>query len=194
MSNVTKTILKLKSRMNLLKVGKNLLSKHALRVLYFVQLHSVMTYGIIMWGSLTTQANLNKLQKIQNVCVCIIDGQRRATNKSSFTDLQILSVEQTIDLELEKLWHKYQLGILPPGLKEIMSTDQRNHTLLKEHNYNTRKKNLNNIPLARQAKYQKSFLVEGIWKYSELPIELQQNRNYASFCKQLKSSKFRKTR
>ena len=152
--HVTKTILKLKSRLNLLKVGKNLLSKHALRVMYFVQLHSVMTYGIVMWGSLTSQCNLNKIQRIQNACVRIIECQRCAANKSSFLNLRILSVAQTIDLELQKLWHKYQLGPLPPGLMEIMSSDHNKQTLLKDHNYNTRKKNLNNIPLAKQAKYQ----------------------------------------
>ena len=190
--HVTKTILKLKSRLNLLNVGKNFLSKHALRVLYFAQLHSVLAYGIVMWGSLTSQGNVNKLQKIQNACVRIIDGQKRTTDKSSFTNLQILSVAQTIDLELEKLWHKYQLGILPPRLIEIMSTDQKDHTLLKVHNYNTRKKNINNIPMAKQQKYQNSFLVEGIKKYSELPTELQGVTNYASFCKQLKKLKFKK--
>ena len=71
--HVTKVILKLKSRLNLLKMGKNLLSKHALRVLYFAQIHSVMTYGIVMWGSLASQADLNKIQKIQDTCVHIID-------------------------------------------------------------------------------------------------------------------------
>ena len=191
--HVTKTILKLKSRLNLLQVGKNFLSKHALKVLYFAQLHSVLAYGIVMWGSLTSQGNLNKLQKIQNACVRIIDGQKRTTEKSSFTNLKILSVAQTIDLELEKLWHKYQLGILPPGLIKIMSTDHKDHTLSKTHNYNTRKKNINNIPMAKQKKYQNSFLVKGIKKYSDLPIELQGLSNYASFCKQLKKLKFQET-
>ena len=181
--HVTKTILKLKSRLNLLKVGKNLLSQHALRVMYFAQLHSVMTYGIVMWGSLTSQCNLNKIQKIQNACVCIIDRQRCATNKSSFSNQRILDVAQTIDLELQKLWHKYQLDLLPPGLREIMSSDHKKQTLVKGHNYNTRKKHINNIPLAKQAKYQKSFLVEGLRKYSQLPTELQEIKSYKHFCK-----------
>ena len=188
--HVTKTILKLQSRLNLLKVGKNFLSKHALRVLYFAQLHSVLAYGIVMWGSLTSQENLNKLQKIQNTCVSIVDDQRYMQDKSSFNKLQILSVRQTIDSELVKLWHKYHLQALPPRLIDIMSTDQKNHTLLKSHSYNTRKKSLSNIPLAKYSKYQNSFLVEGIKKYSELPIELQRNANYVSFCKQLKKLRF----
>ena len=186
--HVTKIILKLKSRLNLLKVGKNLLSQHALRVMYFAQLHSVMTYGIVMWGGLTSQCNLNKIQKIQNACVRIIERQRCASQKSSFSNLRILSVSQTIDLELQKLWHKYQLGLLPPGLKEIMSSDHKRQTLLKDHRYNTRRKNLNNIPLAKHAKYQNSFLVEGFRKYSQLPVELQETQTYTHFCKRAKDA------
>ena len=188
--HVTKTILKLKSRLNLLQVGKNFLSRHALRILYFMQIHSVLAYGIVMWGSLTSQGNLNKLQKIQNACVRIIEGQKRTTEKSSFTNLKILSVAQTIDLELEKLWHKYQLGILPSRLMEIMSTDHKEHTLAKTHNYNTRNRSISNIPMAKQTKYHNSFLVEGIKKYSGLPTKLHGITNYASFCKQLKKLKF----
>ena len=188
--HVTKTILKLKSRLNLLQVGKNFLSKHALRILYFAQIHSVLAYGIAMWGSLISQGNLNKLQKIQNTCVSTIEGQKRSTEKSSFTNLKILSVTQTIDLELEKLWHKYQLDMLPSRLMEIMSTDHMDHTLEKTHNYNTRNKNIRNIPMAKQNKYHKSFLVEGIKKYSGLPAKLHGITNYPSFCKQLKMSKF----
>ena len=188
--HVTKTILKLKLRLNLLKVGKNLLSKHALRVMYFAQLHSVMTYGIVMWGSLTSQCNLNKIQKIQNACVRIIERQSCAAHKSSFSNQRILSVVQTIDLELQKLWHKYQLGLLPPGLREIMSSDHKKQTLVKDHNYNTRKKPINNIPLAKQAKYQNSFLVEGFRRYSQLPTELQEIKSYKHFCKRAKQAKF----
>ena len=71
--HVTKVVLKLKSRVNLLRMGQHFLSKHALKTLYYAQLHSVLAYGIVMWGSLASQANLNKLQKIQNTCIRIID-------------------------------------------------------------------------------------------------------------------------
>ena len=67
--HVNKTVLRLKSRANLLNIGKKFLTTHALRVLYFAQIHSVLTYGIVMWGSLLSQANLNKLQR-DSKCLC----------------------------------------------------------------------------------------------------------------------------
>ena len=160
--HVTKVILKLKSRLHLLKMGKNFLSKHALRVLYFAQIHSIMTYGIVMWGSLASQADLNKIQRIQDTCVHIIDKPPNKSLKSSFHTNKILNVKETISLELSKLWHKYQLSMLPPKLIETMSTDHKNKGLAKIHRYDTRQKCLNNLPQAKHAKYQRSFLVEGL--------------------------------
>ena len=164
--HVTKVILKLKSRLNLLKMGKNFLSKHALRVLYFAQIHSVMMYGIVMWGSLASQANLNKLQRIQDTCVRIIDKPKSTSLKTSFQLNKILTVKETISLEMAKLWHKYHLSMLPPKLIETMSTNHKEKDLSKRHGYYTRQKGLINLPLAKHAKYQRSFLVEGLRTYN----------------------------
>ena len=56
--HVSKLLLKLKSKLNLLQIGKKFLSTHALRVLYFAQIQSNLTYGIGIWGSLLNQGNL----------------------------------------------------------------------------------------------------------------------------------------
>ena len=169
-------------------MSQHFLSKHALKVLYFAQLHSVMTYGIVMWGSLASQANLNKLQKIQNTCIRIIDNPGCETLKSSFKKHRILDVSQSIDMELTKLWHKYQLNQLPPKLKEVMSTDHKDKCLQKTHKYRTRRKNLINLPLAKHSRYQKSFLVEGLRLYNQLPQDLLETNKYTTFCGKLKSS------
>ena len=63
---------------------------------------------------------------------------------------------------MAKLWHKYQLSMLPPKLTETMSTNHLNKGLAKLHRYDTRQKGLINLPLAKHAKYQRSFLVEGL--------------------------------
>ena len=186
--HVTKVILKLKSRVNLLKMGRNLLSKHALKVLYFAQIHSVMTYGIVMWGSLATQANLNKLQKIQNTCICIIDKPECTSLRSKYKKNKILDVSQTIDMELTKLWHKFHLNLLPPRLIEAMSTDHRDKGLAKTHGYETRQKSLINLPLAKHSKYHNSFLVEGLRLYNQLSQDLIKIDKYKTFCSKLKCS------
>ena len=184
--HITKVILKLKSRVNLLKMSKNFLSKHALKVLYFAQLHSVLAYGIVMWGSLASQANLNKLQKIQNTCFRIIDNPVCKSLENSYRDQKILNVSQTIDIELTKLWHKYQLNLLPPRLREVMSTDHQDKNLAKVHKYETRQNNLINLPLAKHSRYQKSFLVEGLRLYNQLSHDIRNITKYRAFCTNVK--------
>ena len=184
--HVSKTILRLKARTNLLNMGKKFLSTHALRVLYFAQIHSILTYGIVMWGSLLSQANLNKLQKIQNICVRIIDNKKSTNNEDRYKTLGILTVRQTIQLELSKLWHKHQKNLLPKRLTETMSLDQNEQSLQKVHCYNTRNKTLSNRPLAKSWAYEHSFLVEGLRTYSNLPPEIVQIENYIRFSKQVK--------
>ena len=186
--HITKVVLKLKSRVNLLKMSQHFLSKHSLKVLYFAQLHSILTYGIVMWGSLASQANLNKLQKIQNTCIRIIDKPGCKTLKSSYKNLKIPDVSQMVDMELIKLWHKYQLNQLPPKLRDVMSTDHKDHCLVKSHDYETRRKNLINLPLAKHSKYQKSFLVEGLRLYNQLSPNLLNINKYKTFCSKLKCS------
>ena len=184
--HVNKTILRLKSRTNLLNMGNRFLSTHALRVLYFAQIHSILTYGIVLWGSLLSQANLNKLQRIQNACVKTIDNKKSVNNEQRYKTYNILNVRKTIQLELSKLWHKHQMNLLPAKLTETMSLDQNDQSLQKVHKYNTRNKTLSNRPLAKNWAYEHSFLVKGLRTYSNLPPETVQIENYNRFCKQVK--------
>ena len=184
--HVNKTALRLKSRTNLLNMGKKFLTTHALRILYFAQIHSVLTYGIVMWGSLLSQASLNKLQRIQDACLKIIDNKRSTSTEDRYKNLRILTISQTIELELSKLWHKHQLKLLPMKLLETMLLDQNEQSLQKVHNYDTRNKNLSNRPLAKNRAYQRSFLVEGLKTYSKLPSEIIQIQNYTRFSWQAK--------
>ena len=112
--------------------------------------------------------------------------KRDSDTKTVLKDLRILNISQTIDLELCKLWHKYHLKILPHKLEQAMATDNNSRSLHKQHSYKTRNKGVNNVPLARQSKYQNSFLVAGIKQYSHLSLKLLTNNNYSSFCKTLK--------
>ena len=97
--HMNKLILKLNSNVNLLKTGRNHLTQHALKVVYFAQIHSNLTYGIGVWGSLIPKESLKKLQKIQSTCMKILDNKGPAAT-------HILTVEDQIKLELCKLWHK----------------------------------------------------------------------------------------
>ena len=156
--HTNKLLLKLNANLNLLKVGRNHLTQHALRVIYFAQIQSNLSYSIGVWGSSISKEAITKLQKIQTTCLKTMNGAKWMEGKD---ETQLLTVEQLINLELCKIWHKKTLGLLPSNLDQTMSTDQHNRNLNKSHNYQTRHKRLQNRLNSTQRQYHESFLVKG---------------------------------
>ena len=188
--HTSKLLLKLKSKSNLLMAGKRFLSTHALRILYFAQIHSNLSYGISMWGSLLTKENSKKLQKLQDKCMLAVGrglGPKVSLDKT-YSDHKILKIEQLIDFELCKLWHKKQLDLLPCKLSEAMSCDQWDQSLQKLHRYPTRQKNLPNRPKATHHEYLNSFLVKGNRVYSQLHQDIRGCTTLRQFANRLKEN------
>ena len=186
--HTSKLLLKLKSKANLLMAGKNFLSTHALRILYFAQIHSNLAYGISMWGSLLMKENLKKLQKIQDKCILVVGRGLGPVDKLDklYSDHKILRIEQLIEFELCKLWHKKQLDLLPCKLNEVMSRDQWEQPLQKLHRYPTRQKNLSNRPKSMHHEYHDSFLVKGNRIYSQLHQDIRSCTTLRKFANRLK--------
>ena len=185
--HISKLLLKLKHKLNLLLAGKKFLSTHALHILYFAQIHSNLTYGISMWGSLLTNENIKKLSNIQNKCMYIV-GRRSGPMDELYTANKILTVSQLIELELCKLWYKKQLGLLPCKLSSVMSCDQWEQPLNKSHRYPTRQKDLANRPRSNHHEYHNSFLVKGNRIYSQLNQELRNCITLHKFTRHLKDN------
>ena len=166
------------SRIGLLKRGKNLLTIHARRILYFAQVQSILSYGILIWGNMISQSRLNKLQKIQDLSVQLIDP--RLPIHKVYAEQKILTVENMIKLENFKIWYKYYNNLLPTRLKEIMTEDSNEHRVLKTHSYNTRQKTELNLPRAT-GHYKNSFYVKGMKDYSNLPNTIKKSRTLKQF-------------
>ena len=66
-------ILKIKRNMNLLKRSQKLLNTHAKRSLYHRHIYSHFSYCISMWGPMLQTGQINKLQKLQNKCIHLVD-------------------------------------------------------------------------------------------------------------------------
>ena len=180
--HVSNLLLKLKSKLNLLKAGKHFLSTHALRILYFAQIHSNLTYGIGIWGSLLTQDSVQKLQRIQDNCMQII-GHRGSPIDHIYHTQKILTIPKQIELELCKLWHKKLLGLLPPKLTSTMAIDCLNRSSQKTHRYTTHQKHLENQPKSSQEEY----LVKGNRLYANLGTTMQSYEKMKPFVRALKS-------
>ena len=70
--HLSRLFLKLNTNMNLLKSTKFYLSPHARKNLYYAQIYSHMTYGIVLWGNMIKKEQLYKLQKYQNKCFTLL--------------------------------------------------------------------------------------------------------------------------
>ena len=183
-THVDKLILWITSRNALLKRGKRMLNKHALKVMYYAQIHSIIQYGIVIWGNMISKTQLNKLQKLQNVSVRLLENNLHTDG--IYKRHNIPKIDQQIQIENAKLWHRQQTNTLPKRLQTIMTLDHCNMDLQRQHRYCTRNKTIPRQPLARCQQYQNSLFVKGLSDFATLPLELRKIRNKTTFNSKLK--------
>ena len=175
-SNITA---KLNMKLGLMYRSKNFLNRHAMRVLYFAQFQSVLTYACVVWGPMLSKQRINKLQTLQNRAVKqIVSGDDVIGNMKS---LNILPVRKLIRLEVLKLGYKVCNKMLPKPLEICITTDHNMLTTTKQHRYNTRLKHVPNLPAVMNKAYRNSPLFDCVKQYQKLPISLQQEGKYKSF-------------
>ena len=171
-THVTVIRKKLKSRQALLKRSKSFLNCHCMKILYFAQIQSILAYWIIVWGPMLKEYDLKMLQKIQNNCLKCIKPNQSLTDTNR--ELRVLPVHKLIKLEQGKLGFRLCNNMLPARLSEALLTDHKNMSIKKQHNYNTRCKQIPNLPSAHSAQYRNNFLCKAISTYSDLPVEILQ--------------------
>ena len=131
-----------------------------------------------------TNTQIKKIRKIQNQCIATID--KRLSISDIYKNHQLLTFEDMITHETNKLWHKQHLNLLPFPLTRNMKMDDTGLDLSKSHHYNTRNKAYLNHPCAKNTSCSKSFLSKGLKAYNKLPLKIQScNKigNFSSECK-----------
>ena len=179
-AHVSRLIDKLSRGKRLLICSNKLLTSEAKKVLYFAQFQSHLNYGLAVWGNMTKKCRLNKLQKLQDACIKIING--------SSTCLGVLNVQNLLDLENKKLGYKLHNNLLPSKLLLNLSCDSTSKTLTKQHHYNTRNKSVLNLPKITHPLYQQSFLYKSIKAIQSVPVAtltLPTVGTFVKYCKTL---------
>ena len=171
--------LKLKTRFCLLRKGKNVLSPHAKKILYFAQIHSNLLYGLLMWGNMASRSELMKLQKLQNRCVQTILPNMNV--EKIYNSLEILKIGELVRLENCKAWYRFYNGTMLRKLKSIMAEGSCHESLAKDHKYMTCRKNELNLPKASSQGYRKSFLVKGLLDFNKLPQKIKKLSSFSQF-------------
>ena len=179
-------ITQLNSRMGLLQRGKNLLSSHAKKVLYFGQIHSLITYGRSIWGTLASKSILKHLQKVQNNCLRCIEPRMHIPE--ILKKHKILKVEDLIKLEQCKLGYKVCNNLLPARLLTWLFTESKDMSLKKSHIYNTRCKEIPNVPVMSSTRYRNSFMYMCIKEYTSAVISESPKHGLKSFIKHYKET------
>ena len=66
---VKNVLTKMKRNCNLMRLGKNLLSKHGLKTVYYAHVYSHLSYCILIWGSMINASQLAMLKSQQDKCM-----------------------------------------------------------------------------------------------------------------------------
>ena len=96
-------------------------------------------------------------------------------------ELGILSVTELIKLENMKFGHKLLSNDLPTEISKCVKNDHKGNSLIKAHGYNTRNKDIPNIPPAKNYKYLSSIFCKGSTALMQLPDYIKSIRNYSCF-------------
>jgi hypothetical protein len=92
---------------------KNFVNAKSLRMLYFSMIHSVISYGINIYGC-ANKTTLEKLIIKQKQAMRIIcNATYRAHTSTLFKQLKILPVEKLLQFSNVKLMHSFHFKLLP---------------------------------------------------------------------------------
>ena len=92
-----------------------------MKVLYYAQIYSHLSYCIVLWGNMLSVELHQKLRALQNKCVKLLNLNK--TTDYSYKKYGILKLEHMIDLEQKKLGYKLNHGDLPLNLEKLMLTN-----------------------------------------------------------------------
>ena len=159
-------------------------NKDTLKLIYYVHIHSHITYGLNIWGGMVTKEILNKIQNVQNYCMTMIQPNQHV--KITAKKEKILNVSSLIRLEHAKLGYRMLHKSLPPKINIHLSTDQKRISLEKSHKYDTRNKNKPNLPKIKNKIYRNSFLYQSNKEIMLLPQKIIAQPTKSTFIKSVK--------
>ena len=155
-------------------------------MLYYAQIYSHLSYGLILWGNMISNTQLNTMQKLQNQAIRLVDSNQPNV-ETSYRTLAILKLNEAIKMKNCKMMHKLEHNRLPGKLPLLFKTDNKGKSLQKTHQYNTRTKNIPNLPKTQTKLYKNSFLSKCINDYQTIPKELREITNSKLFSKKCKN-------
>ena len=172
---------KISSTLYLLRSIKHTVPQWSLKMLYNSYINSVITYGLLFWGTMCTKKAFNRVFKLQKKAIRIIDNAcYNCATKPLFIKWNILHLEHLVTLELGKFMYKFANNILPLPLRNIFEPNN------KYHNYNTRNARLPRVVKHSKMIMNESFLCTGPRVWYSINPSIRNSRNLKTFSKTYK--------
>ena len=112
-------------------------------------------------------------------CIEIISKNKNI--EDSFKKLKIAKINELIKLQEIKIGYRLLNKLLPNKISQQLQCDPNQKSLIKVHSYNTRRKNIPNLPKVSRMNYINSYLYQSIKQFMLLLINLQNMPSISSF-------------
>ena len=153
--HITRLTLKLNKACYAIRAVKPFMSSEILKMIYYSYFHSLLSYGIILWGNSHFSDSIFKIQK--RIIRVITNTGRRDSCRELYKKLQILTLPSQYILSLLVFVNKNRSGFLSNS--EI-------------HDVNTRYKHNLHLPSTNLTLVQKGVLFSGSKMYNHLPLNI----------------------
>ena len=124
---------------------------------------------------------VDKLEKVQRTAVELIDNKN--TIDETFNRFKVMKFSNMIQFEQCKMGYKLCHELLQKQLRNNMTKDHNNRSIVKSHRYPTGSKTTPNLPKASSSKYRSSFLYHSVRENSLLDTGLRNSKNLNIFIK-----------
>jgi hypothetical protein len=131
---------------------KYVVPKDTLRVIYIAHIHSIISYGIIFWGSCYYATKVFLLQK--KIIQIITNTTSRDSCRKAFKNMEIMTLYSQ---------YIYSLVLYTINNKHLFDTNN------KIHKYKTKSNNNLYLPVANLSKFSKGAYISGKKVFSHLP-------------------------
>ena len=106
--HLSKLKMRIKRNLNLLQTGTNLLDTNSKKILYYAQICSHLSYGLIIWGNMISRTKIESIQKLQNKCIRRIDNREKQII-NTYNRHKLLRIKNVLKLENCKLIYRLEL-------------------------------------------------------------------------------------
>ena len=168
---------KLRCSYHVINKVKEYLDKSSLLTLYHSLVNSYVQYCVISW----CHGNVSMIQKLQQVSTKAINwiNTKKQKNSNVFQQHNLLTIQQSKQLEIAKFMHKFFNKSLPPAFSNIFDSN----FLSKKATLCTRSKSKLCPQYCRMKLTQQTLKFRGPMLWNKLPVALKDIKSLPKFMK-----------